>query len=136
MKHHVKVFVVAGVILRKGDRYLLVQERGKEKRGLWNWPAGRVERGMTIEQTAVKEVKEETGFDVKLVRKAGIFHESEEKGVKHVFIGRIIGGTLNVPNEEILCAGWFTLNEIKKMTNVLRTPVVLEAIVLAGKYLK
>lgn len=136
MKHHIKVFVVAGVILRKGDRYLLVQERGKEKKGLWNWPAGRVEKGMRIEQTAVKEVKEETGLDVKLVRKVGIFHESETMGVKHVFIGKIVGGELNVPNEEILHAGWFTIREIKKMASVLRTPVVLEAIVLAGKYLK
>lgn len=47
-------------------------------------------------------------------------------GVKHVFIGKIVGGELNVPNEEILFAGWFAIREIKKMASVFRTPVVLE----------
>ena len=48
-------FVVAGVVLEHDGTYLLVQEKQPRAYGLWNLPAGRVDEGDTIEQTAVKE---------------------------------------------------------------------------------
>lgn len=60
-------------------RILLVKRRTIPFKGYWALPGGRVEAGETVEQTIVREVKEETGLDVEIVRKIG---EYREKGVK------------------------------------------------------
>jgi len=137
----VKGDIASGVVIKKDDKYLLVQENKEKVRGLWNLPAGKVEEGTTIAENAVKEAKEETGYDVKIVKEIGIFHKDGEKAVKHAFEAEIVGGELNFPKEEIMNARWFTLEEIKKMRNKLRNSWVLGAIELlenqrdADKYL-
>lgn len=119
--------IVAGVILKQSGKYLLVQEQKPDVRGLWNWPAGKVDEGYTIEQTAVKEAKEECGFDVQLIREIGIWQKTEKEPAKHAFVAEIISGTLQYPKEEIMDAKWFTLEEMRGMKDQLRNDWVLEA---------
>jgi len=122
-----KIEVVAGVLLEKNNKFLLVKEGRGPSEGLWNWPAGKVDKGDNIKQTAIKEAKEESGFNVSLVREIGIFHEDISKPVKHLFYAEIIGGKLDFPVGEITDANWFTLEEIKKMDN-LRGVWILDGI--------
>lgn len=122
--------VVSGVVIKEGDKYLLVQEKQKIAKGLWNLPAGKVEKGVSIEENAIKEAKEETGFDVKIIKKIGIFHYDGDNAVKHAFEAEIVDGELKFPKEEIMDAKWFTLEEIKKMKEKLRSGWVLGAIEL------
>ena len=120
MSKFLKVYVVAGVVIEKDDKFLLVQEKKPKFYGQWNLPAGRVEEGYSIEETAIKEAKEETGFDVELLEKIAIFHDKLEYPVMHAFKTEIIGGELNFPKEELLDARWFSLEEIKTMKDKLR----------------
>jgi len=129
-KEVIKVPVVAGVVIKQDGKYLLVQEKGPSVYGLWNLPAGRVDIGDTIEGTAVKEAKEESGYEVELIRKLGIFQELAAEPPKHAFAAKIIGGELAWPDDEILSAGWFTLVEIENMKDQLRNSWVLAAIYL------
>lgn len=119
-KEHVKAVVVGAVIIKRENKYLLVQEKQEKAYGLWNFPAGKVDKGESFEQAAIREAKEETGYDVELVRKIGIFQTMPEHAVKHVFEAKIIGGELNFPKDEMLDAQWFTFEEIKKMKDKLR----------------
>ena len=112
--------IVAGVVLKRDGKYLLVQEAQQKAYKLWNFPAGRVDVGDTIEQTAIKEAKEESGFDVRLIRKLGIFQDSTATPPKHAFEAEIIGGTLQCPPDEIMDARWFTFDEIKALGPQLR----------------
>jgi len=127
-KEVVKTSVVAGVVLQKDDTYLLVQEKQERAYGLWNLPAGRVDVGDTIEQTAIKETKEESGYDVKLIKKIDIFQNEAEEPAKHAFFAEIIGGELAYPKEEILDARWFSYEEITTRKDKLRGSWVLESI--------
>ena len=79
----VTAFVVAGAVLKKDGKYLLVQEAQSKAYGLWNLPAGRVDVGDTIEQTAVKEAKEESGFDVKLFEARYLSRHCDRCGETH-----------------------------------------------------
>ena len=124
--------VVAGVVIEKDGKYLLVQEKAKCY-GKWNLPAGRVEKGDSFEKTAIKEAKEETGFDVELTAKIGIFQEKPENAVKHAYQAKIIGGELTVPKDELLDARWFTIDEIEKMKDQLREKWVIDAIKISNK---
>lgn len=127
-KEIVKTAVVAGVVIKKDGKYLLVQEKQPKAYGLWNFPAGRVDVGDTIEETAVKEAKEETGYDVELVKEIDIFQESAIESSKHAFEAKIMGGELKFPEDEILDAGWFTFEEIRGMKDKLRGGWIIGAI--------
>jgi 8-oxo-dGTP diphosphatase len=127
-KEIAKVTVAAGVVVKQDGKYLLVQEKQPRAYGLWNWPAGRVDLGDTIEYTAVKEAKEETGYDVELIRRLGVFHEDLSDAVKHAFEAKIIGGEFNIPADEILDVKWFTADEVRAMKDKLRNEWVLGAI--------
>lgn len=96
--------------------------------GKWNLPSGRVEEGQTIEETAVRETREETGFDVELIKKRDIFHEVAQKPVVHIFEGKIIGEELKYPKDEVLAVRWFTFEKIKKMKDKLREKFILALI--------
>jgi len=133
MSDYIKIYVVAGVVIKRDGKYLLVQEKKPSAYGLWNLPAGHVEEGYTVEETAVKEAKEETGYDVELIRELGIFHKNADKSCKHAFLAKIIGGELSIPEKEILDVKWFTYDEILGMKEKLRTPAILEAIDLVEK---
>jgi len=108
--------VVAGCVIRREDgKYLLVQEKQPKVYGLWNLPAGHVDKGESIEHAAVREAKEETGYDVELADKIGIYHETVASPIRHAFTANIVGGELKIQPEEILDAGWFSFDEITKM---------------------
>lgn len=124
MPEIVQTHVVAGVVLRKGDTFLLVQEKNPKCYGQWNWPAGKVDVGSTIEETAVREVAEETGYEITLTRKLDIFaQESNPYVPMHLFLGEIISGELHIAEDELLDARWCTLAEMESLQ--LRDPWVL-----------
>jgi 8-oxo-dGTP pyrophosphatase MutT (NUDIX family) len=132
----IKVKVIAGVVVKKDGKYLLVQEGGplsRACRGLWNFPAGKVDPGETFEEAATREAKEESGFDVKIIRKIGIFQTTPTEAVKHAFLAEIVGGEIAYPKEEILDARWFTLDEIYGTKDKLREGWVLNAIEIVEK---
>lgn len=123
-------FIVAGAVIEKDGKYLLVQERQPRAYGLWNLPAGRVDVGESLEDTAVREAKEETGLDVELIHKLGIFQDKSSEPPKHAYLARITGGELITPNDEVMDLRFFTYNEIEQLGEKLRNSWILEAIKL------
>lgn len=105
--------IVAGCVLARDGKYLLVQEKQAKVYGQWNLPAGRVDAGESIEDAAVRETKEESGFDVRLGEKISTEHSSSDRPVFHAFKAEITGGELKFDPEELLAAGWFSIDEIK-----------------------
>jgi ADP-ribose pyrophosphatase YjhB (NUDIX family) len=124
------VYVVVGSVIEKDGKFLLVQEKKPEVRGLWNLPAGKAEKNLTLEESAIKEAKEETGFDVEIIKQIGIYHKKENKSIKHAYKAKIVGGELKIPKDEILDAKWFSFEEIKNLNkqNKVRDDWIFEAI--------
>jgi ADP-ribose pyrophosphatase YjhB (NUDIX family) len=54
--------VAVGVLLLDGDRVLLVQRGRPPQVGRWTVPGGGVELGETLEEAALRELREETGL--------------------------------------------------------------------------
>ena len=53
-----------GCIIIKNNKVLLVYEKGRD---FWGFPKGHVEDGENEIETALREVKEEVGLDVKII---------------------------------------------------------------------
>ena len=117
------------------NKILLIKRNTIPFKGYWALPGGRMDPGETIEQTIVREVKEETGLDVAIVRKIG---EYVEKGFKDeveyeyyptCFLVKPVGGELKKQDNEILEIKLFSLNG-------LPTPLAFEHDQMVRDYLK
>lgn len=122
--------IVAGCVIKQDGKYLLVQEKQQKVYGLWNIPAGYVDKDEEIEQAAIREVKEETGYDAELDGQIAMIHESVKRPLKHVFKAHIVSGELTVQEDEILDAKWFSLTEIQTLNeqHKLRANWILDTI--------
>lgn len=89
------------------NQILLVKRGTVVFKGYWALPGGRVDPGETAEQAIVREVKEETGLDVMIVKKIGEYHESGvQDGIRYdyyptCFVVKPIGGKIKRPKKEI-----------------------------------
>lgn len=122
--------VVVACLLKSDGKYLLVQERQPGAYELWNLPAGHVDKGEGFEEAAIREAKEETGLDVRLIKELAIYHETAQQAVKHVFSADVVGGKLISPNDEIMDIKWLSFEEINNLyeTSRLRKPWVWDVI--------
>ena len=104
------------VVVRHGDRFLLVHER---KHGeLWYLPAGRAEMGEDLIAAACRETLEETGISIQLTGIIRIEHNprSDSARVRVIFAGEPINDTppKSIPDEESLGAAWVALGELSR----------------------
>lgn len=63
---HVRVGI--GVFVFKNGAFLMQKRQGSHQEGTWALPGGYMEFGESFEETAKREVKEETGMTIKNVR--------------------------------------------------------------------
>ncbi|PIR97910.1 MAG: ADP-ribose pyrophosphatase [Candidatus Colwellbacteria bacterium CG10_big_fil_rev_8_21_14_0_10_42_22] len=115
----------AYVLLEKEGKFLLVQESTSGIRGLWGLPGGGIDGGESPEQAAEREVEEESGFDVELIRKIAEIQDKKRNSVRHIFLGKIKSGELRIDKREHIDAGWFSKEEMQSLK--LRGDWVIEA---------
>jgi ADP-ribose pyrophosphatase YjhB (NUDIX family) len=104
-----------------GDNILLTR---RTDNGRWCLPGGAMDPGESIEECCIREVQEETGLVVRVVRLLGIYstphrvtyYEDGQRWqiVTANFLAEITGGTLGVSNETT-AAGFFSPQEIAAM---------------------
>lgn len=135
---------VATVIKRKNS-FLVVRETtpNRPKTEVINQPAGHVELGETLQEAAVRETLEETGWHCEISHAIGIYHylspASRTQYLRICFAANLISQAhLSPPDPNILSAEWMTLKDIEAIHNksalrpkqgyqreALRSPIVL-----------
>lgn len=104
------------VVVRRGHRFLLTQER--KYGATWSIPGGRVEPGEALTDAAVREVFEETGVPIRLDGLLRLEHTpGTQVRVRVLFTGTPIDDTppKTVADEESLGAAYLTLEEIRRL---------------------
>ena len=93
--------IVVGGILEKDGKVLLVQEAQEKCYGKWNIPAGHLDCGETLKEGAIREIKEETGFNAKInfLIDTQYFNVKDKNLVIFIFQGELIETENNSANE-------------------------------------
>ncbi len=103
-----------GVVVKREDSILvLLARRGRD----WQLPKGMVEEGERIEETAVREVREETGIDARIIKPLNRIHYwYYREGVRiyktvHFFLMEAVGGNTEEHDREMDEVRWFEVEE-------------------------
>jgi ADP-ribose pyrophosphatase YjhB (NUDIX family) len=92
--------VVATLPAHEGGLVLI--RRGIEPGyGLWGYPGGFLELGETVEEGAIRETLEETGYRVELGPAVGIYSRPHAGVVVLVFAARVVGGAPQLSAETL-----------------------------------
>ena len=98
----------------KNDRILLV----REKNGTWSLPGGWCDYNVSVAENAVKETREESGFDVKVIRLIAVKDRAKHNsplypyGVCKMFFECSITGGEFKENSETTAVDFFTENSL------------------------
>lgn len=123
----------AGGLVVQGSRILLISTQSGRR---WQLPKGHIEEGEIPEQTAVREVREETGVTGRVVAPLpGVEYWFIERGQrrvhKHVdyfLLDYVSGDPADFDAREVSGADWFSWDEgIAKLSFENERKVVLEA---------
>jgi 8-oxo-dGTP pyrophosphatase MutT (NUDIX family) len=111
----------ATIFDNKREKVLLTQRTDNRR---WCLPGGAMEAGESAAQACVREVREETGLEVRVTRLIGVYSNPDQlviypDGNKAFFVvlsfeAEIIGGDLGL-SDETVAYGYFSLEEMESM---------------------
>jgi 8-oxo-dGTP diphosphatase len=108
---------VGAVVVHEGR--LLVVRRGREPgRGMWSVPGGRVEAGETLTTACEREVREETGLDVRAGAVVGTVERDAPSGGVYVIddLGcDLVGAPDSVAGDDADEVRWVTRGELEAL---------------------
>lgn len=132
---HVREAVSAGgVVYRVRDGRVEIVLVARPVTNLWALPKGTPEAGESIEQTAVREVAEETGLEVEivepLIKISYSFHLSDGRvqidKVVHHYLLQATGGDVNRHDHEYDLVAWYGVPEALRLMTYENERTVVE----------
>jgi len=111
--------ISAGGVIVEKKQILLVMVKNLTGKIVWTFPKGHIEAGETSDKTALREVREETGYDCEIIKPLGETRYFFKR--KDVLIDKTVTWFLMKPKEktgehdsEILTTKWVELANVKK----------------------
>jgi len=123
--------MVAATVVEKDGKFLLVYENDGDRK-VYNQPAGHWDKGETIQQAALRETREETGWEVKLDYIVGQYQYyspfNQVTYFRTAFAATAIQKVSDQLDKEIIEAVWLNYDEILDKREQMRSPLVIRVI--------
>ena len=111
--------VGVGVVVVKEEKVLLIRRANPPRQGDWSLPGGKQQLGETVAAAAEREVREETGIEIKLLGLVDVIdsiNRDDQKQIKYHytlidFAACWVSGT-PAAADDASDAAWFSLEEI------------------------
>ncbi|MCB2292846.1 NUDIX domain-containing protein [Clostridium algoriphilum] len=98
--------------------------------GHWGFPKGHVEQNESEEETAIREICEETGLQVNLINgfRVSVEYSIKQKTTKEVvfFLAKVENQTVNIQLEELCDFKWASFQFAKQLLTYKSSKEVLE----------
>ena len=107
---------IALSLINKNNQIFLVKRRYEPYSGFWSFPGGGLKRGESLENAVIRETKEETNLNIRVIHKVEsfIYDENSRRNRIHVFFCRTDSMEYNINEKESLDGGWFGIEEIRE----------------------
>jgi len=117
MSREVPTKSTVSILIEHQGRILMVQEAKPKCAGLWNQPSGHIELGETPIEAAIREAKEETGLDIKILDLFGIYVGPEVDRHFYNFVFRARPLTLSPAplSPDVMGTKWFSESDLKNL---------------------
>ncbi|ATB30517.1 NAD(+) diphosphatase [Melittangium boletus] len=102
------------VLITRGDSMLLARN-ARFPGAFFSTLAGFVDVGESLEQTVMREVKEEVGVDIQNLRYFGSQPWPYGRSLMVGFTAEYAGGDIHVDGQEIAEAAWFTVDQLPRI---------------------
>ncbi len=112
-----------GVVVRRRERAVdvaLAARRTRKGDLAWGLPKGLVEKGEAPEETAVREVQEETGLVAEIIEPLGdisywyVWNAERVRKKVTFFLMEAVGGDVSIHDHEMEDVRWFPLPEARR----------------------
>jgi ADP-ribose pyrophosphatase YjhB (NUDIX family) len=137
-------FVIsAGAWIEDADGSVLLQRRAAAG-SVWGLPGGIMELGEAAHETAIREVREETGLEVEVDALLGVYSKYYEKlhngdqcqCVSIIYKMSVCGGKLRIDNNETYELRYFGHNEIPNLHTEMHRQIVTDVLSGSGPFLR
>src|SRR3989304_4235095 len=116
-------------VVVKDGRVLMLKRSTNPDAGMYALPGGYLDRGESAEQAALREVKEETGLRVEIIKFIGARSDPSRyrQIVELGFIGKVTGGR-EVPGDGAERLDWFKLEDLPSNISMDHGEIIKNAI--------
>ncbi|MDT8878672.1 NUDIX domain-containing protein [Halomonas saccharevitans] len=126
-------FVTVATVVERAGRFLIVEEDRGGPETLFNQPAGHLEPGERIRDAALRELREETAWQVGITDYLGMYVYRSPDGLtfhSHGFFGMALAHLGSELDPAIFAVHWLTLEELEALEREgrLRSPLVMRRI--------
>ncbi len=124
--------VVCGLVIEDNKVLLTLRNDPKSRyHNHWQLPGGKVHDDESPYQAIVREMKEETGYDVRAEYVLPYIHHNIISNVNYVLIGMrlsIIGGSPTADDKETAAIKWYALSEISSLQLIPGTKEFVDSV--------
>lgn len=102
--HSAAFRVTCSALIERGGEYLMARRRDI---GFWNLPGGGLEAGEAVEEGLAREVMEEIGITIRVVRLVGVYSKPQKNEIVLTFLCKLATDDEPGTSDEVSEVGWF-----------------------------
>lgn len=120
----------AGAFVVHNGKVMLVRRGAEPYKGFWDIPGGFLAPNEHPKEAAIREVREETGLEIRLTNLVGIFvdtygEDTSEYTLNIYYRAEVVGGEPN-PQTDAVAIGWFGPDELPEQIAFKHARAALE----------
>jgi len=120
---------VEAMIVNEKNEILVLRRKNHPVKGEWWFAGGRIRKGETLEEALIREVKDETGLDIEIIKFIGVYSRifRDRHDITLAYLCKCFNGASVVLNEEHSEYGFWKLDYALLSLNPMLAKVISDS---------